>query len=637
MNMPNTIFHRIADRLKKTGLPSFARNEYFQTAILSIAVLIFCFPGFYPGISLGLDGSYVYAFNYFFARHIQLGAGHIFTYGPLVFMYAPNLVGHNLAIAIPAVCMLYLFFIYGFLLLGTRLNPLYRILHILLITGLCNIVCFDLIFPGCALIAVLNYHNRKNRLWLIAASFITAVAFLVKSSYGAFCITALMSYAVFMLYSTRRPRLLIFFASAVSFFIAAIWLVIYHSLSALPSYLYTCIIQVREYSGSLQLEDAVNHWGIFSAGIILFFLPLLFVRNSLTRLLYLISIIPLYVSFKYSFSREDQWHEAIILHYIIMTIAITLVIESDISRLALIMQLSSVAFIYLNMILASPSDTYLKGLTGIGNLNSWIIHYRSSVNRYRREDSANLQNRILNEGQRKIIGNAGVDCYPFEYTYIPANGLNWDPRPNLQLYISDRWIDSVNASFLNSDRAPRYYIWMQEEPPLNNYYCDNRYLLNEDPQSTYTFFDRYRLITCDGKTALFGHTAGGLLSPEKITGYTTAQINDWVTVPQGDSSTIVRARTRFKNTFKGALRRFLYRDQLYFIDYRLSTGTVKTYRFIPANAASGLWINPLVIDVAKGLKGDRVQAVRIRVSRKGCIEPRFQMTWTSFNALTRQY
>jgi hypothetical protein len=159
--------------------------------------------------------------------------------------------------------------------------------------------------------------------------------------------------------------------------------------------------------------------------------------------------------------------------------------------------------------------------------------------------------------------------------------------------------------------------------------------MSEDPRSTYELFNHYHLVNSNNKVSIFEHTPDNLLSPEQVTHTGSGELDKWIDVAQGDSNSVTRARFHFTNTFKGSLRKIVYRDQLYFIDYMLASGIVKTYRFIPINAATGMWINPLVIDVTKGLKGEPVKAIRIRVSQKGCIEKTFGLEWTSFHILSQ--
>ncbi len=613
-----------------------AGKGIFRSALISFIILVITFPGFYPGISLGLDGSYVYAFNYFFSNRIQLGAAHIFTYGPLVFLFAPNVLGNNLGIAIPVTCLLRFFFIYSFLLLGSHVNPANRIWHILLIAVLCALFyLIDIFLVGGVILTLLNYEFGKNKIWLIGGGILSAIAFLVKSSFGIWCFAAIFTYALYSLFRTKRPQILLYFAITVTIYIVLIWLFVYHSLSALPGYLYTNFLIVGEYSNSLQLEDTVHHWTIFFLGILFFYLTLFFTKNKLTKLLYLLSIAPLYIAFKYSFSRADIWHEGIIFYYIIMICAMALALEKKLNRFAILMLFASISLIYTNLYLAKSACGYVKGFNfdGINNFISWVIRYKSTLSNIEKNDSVTLQERILDKEQRNLIGNSTVDCYPFDYTYIPANKLNWDPRPNLQLYISTPWIDSANAAFLASDKAPQFYIWATEQPPGSNYYCDNRYLLSEDPQSTYTFFNRYRLIDFNNKTTLFERTSGKLLGKEIITSSANAALGKWIDIPPCDSNSIIRARLHFTNTLKGILRKTFYKDQIYMIDYLLSSGSIRTYRFIPANATGGLWVNPLVIDITKGLKGEQVKSIRIWVSRKRLIKRNFRIDWTMFSKL----
>ena len=58
--------------------------------IYSLVVVLFTFPFIATVIEPGLDPSYMWAFNHFFANGIQFGKDVVFTYGPFGFIKKPN-------------------------------------------------------------------------------------------------------------------------------------------------------------------------------------------------------------------------------------------------------------------------------------------------------------------------------------------------------------------------------------------------------------------------------------------------------------------------------------------------------------------------------------------------------------------
>ena len=605
-------------------------KPYLLYALIAVLITIFTFPKYFPETQIGLDGSEIFALNYSFCHNIQFGSQIIFTYGPLGFLWSPTAIGNNLLVAIIFSNIIRFVFVYSFLMLGNIINKSHRILHLVLVIGICNMMYLDMALIGTALIAILIYHQRKEIAWLIIGCLMAALGLLVKSSYGMICLSILLSYAFFTSIFNKRPIVILYVSAFTSLFFLFTWFLLYHNLSGLSVYFHAMYEFGKDNSNAYQ-EEVTNHWGLVCLSGIFFFLPLLFTKNKLTRIFYLITIASIFAAFKYSFAREENWHQLFLFTYLIMLCAIFLVLNSNIKILAVMLPLASISFLYANMVKTNAYNIDdRKRITGIGNFITFALDYNTVIKNTRISDSLTLKSKILDGEQRALIENNTVDCYPMELDYVAANTLNWNPRPTLQILDYTPWLDSRNASFFNSADAPRFYIWELEQPPENNYSVDDHYLLNEEPRSIYSFYNHYKLITNNTKTAIFKRSDTPLLGDERKIITTNGYVNKWLDVIPNDSTTVLRAQIHFINTLKGTLRKIFYKDQLYFIDYMLENGTIKSYRLVPGNAISGLWINPLVIDITKGLKGGKVKFIRIRVSRDECIENNFLIDWTSF-------
>ncbi len=606
-------------------------KQYLQYIPVSLLLSIFTFPNFLHEILPGFDGSENFAFCYLFSHHIQYGTHIVFTYGPLGFICTPLFIGNSLSTAIFLCCFIRIIFIYCFLILGFIINKTHRILHLILIIGLCNIMYIDMALIGGCILAILIYHLRKKLSWIIIGCFLASIALLVKSSYGIMCISVLLSYSVYAIFINKRPLIFIYVSLFTLTFFLLIWLLLYGNLSGILTYFKAMYEFSRDNSNAYQV-DATNHWGLLCLALLSFYLPVLITKNELTRIFYLITVIFLYEAFRYSFGRQENWHQLFLFISVILLSAIFLLLNSNAGILVFLLPLTAISLLYANIIM---TDVYnlddKKRVTGIGNFITLLRDYPGIEKHTESYDSLILQDKVLDKQQRAIISNSTVDCYPTELTYIPANTLNWDPRPNLQILAYTPWLDSHNAAFFSTKQAPGYYIWELEQPPFNNYSPDKHYVLNDEPNTIFSFFNHYQLQCFSSKTALFKYNNGPLLSEEHLLKTTLGYFGNWMEVATCDSTSIVRAKIYFKDTFWGALRKTFYKDELYFIDYKLENGTIKSYRFIPGNAASGIWINPLVLDITKGLRGEKVKFIRLHTSLSGCVNTTFFIDWTTFH------
>jgi hypothetical protein len=635
VNNLKTFFNKLYSSEGTKNSPS-GWKLYLFYAFISLLILIFTFPKYFPSIQLGVDGSEYYALNYLFSHHIQFGSQVVFTYGPLGFLCNPICMGNNLFTAIIFSNILRFIFIYCFLILGYVVNRTYRVLHIILAIGFCNMMYIDMAFIGGTILAVLLCHARKEVLWLIAGCLLAALALLVKSSYGLISISVLYSYSIYALFATKRPWVLLYITFLTAFFFVFTWFLLYHNVYGMGIYFRAMYEFSRDNSNAYQLE-VMNHWGILSLALIFFYVPAFFTKNELTRVLYLVTIAALYAAFRYSFAREEDWHQIFLFTFVIMIGALFLLLNSNAKAIAVMMPLAAISLLYANMVMTnSYTIDDRKRMTGIGNFITFVTDYKNAVQLTKQEDSATLQSKMLTGEQRALIENKTVDCYPMELAYVAANTLNWAPRPNLQILAYTPWLDNHNAAFLNSHDAPKFYIWELEQsgyPTDNyNYSLDNHFLFNDEPQTVYNFFNHYDWVNHDKKTAIFSHSDTALLGDEHVIASGRGCLNDWMPVPVAEKDNVIRARIKFTNTLKGTLRKLFYKDVVYYIQYKLEYGpTVRTYRFIPGNAVSGLWVNPYSTDITNMPEGENVQYIRIIVSKPGYVEHVFKIAWTEFH------
>ena len=90
-----------------------------------------------------------------------------------------------------------------------------------------------------------------------------------------------------------------------------------------------------------------------------------------------------------------------------------------------------------------------------------------------------------------------------------------------------------------------------------------------------------------------------------------ARFNQWIDV-NANGDEILRLRVKSKKTLIGKIKSFLYKDEIYFVDYKTLDNKIHSYRYIPWVAEEGLWINPFVSFKGNNVIKNKITQVRLR-------------------------
>jgi hypothetical protein len=114
---------------------------------------------------------------------------------------------------------------------------------------------------------------------------------------------------------------------------------------------------------------------------------------------------------------------------------------------------------------------------------------------------------------------------------------------------------------------------------------------------------------------------------------------DWIDVPESDH--VVFARVGFERSWWTTVSTLLLRDAAMYIQVRFESGEEKTYRFLRAQAESGLWMSPLPRDaielrsiLSRRFSGPRARAIRFRGGEEE-LRPSVKISWLE-SALDRR-
>ncbi len=416
----------------------------------------------------------------------------------------------------------------------------------------------------------------------------------------------------------------------IPFVFLLFWIIIFHSLENLGTYLKGIFELAKGNSESAGLYPENNWWILGSCLLFVGSIPF-WIKEKEVRFFWLWMLPAVFVVLKHSMARQDPWHVIIFFAFLLLLVALMLAVSQKIRWYYSFLFLPAILF-YMNIQVSLGMFTGKFALNGVVRFYDTFWNYNKNLQQSREIFKKENAPFILDEEIREIIGNATIDCYPWNYAFVPANSLNFHPRPIIQSYASyTPWLDAQNAAHFSSDEAPEFIIWeldVKKRDPWNAQLTsiDQHYLLSDEPQTIQTILNNYKLIHKEENYLLLKQMKKGLLKTQKRDENITIKWNEWVKVPfLGDG--ILRAKLLIKKSFFGNLKGFLLKDAAYMIEYLHENGEVRKYRFTPQNAKSGLWINPYISRPSNGQFSSLVKSIRFSCSDNQMVLPSFSLVW----------
>ena len=216
-----------------------------------------------------------------------------------------------------------------------------------------------------------------------------------------------------------------------------------------------------------------------------------------------------------------------------------------------------------------------------------------------------------------------VDIVPSDQTRVMAAGLAYRGRPSFQEYSTySAGLAEANGRFIDNPDAPRWILFGPESP-LGFMSIDQRYpSLSEGP----LWPDLLRLYRPD-------HRIGDLVALERRSVPASVQFGPSRSLAVGfgtfstiDVETPLWATLDLRLNLAGRVLSALFRPPLLTLAVKLDDGSERRFRLVPALAASGFLLSPLVDNASdyEDLAADRlagagrrVTGLAVEVSRSG--------------------
>jgi len=609
-------------------LQPYIINIWLLSVLIAFATLNYVGYAIRPG----LDPSYKFAFNYFFEHNIQIGKDVLFTLGPLGFIYAAMPIGNNILIAsITTLILKFIFLLSSFHLYRTVREPMspYSWLIIIPISyivasgiGIHHVILF---IP---LIFILLYIEKNNILYLYAASAITALGLLIKSSTGITILLILISFSIYSVWRKKYIVPIVLLLSTTIIFLLS-WFLLYYNLEGIIEYFYATL-EFSKGNSSVMTLNPDNNWYVFVTFAFFFITYPLFQKDILIKTLYFITILTTAAIFKFAISREDHIFE---FENYLFDFAFIVFIASKNFNLKTLIHLALIYTSFLSFIYFTPWKNHIKGrlqlthiphkpFKNIASLNTELL-----VPHLQKISQHNLQKRVLDTKITKIIGKNSIDTYPTFTTYFYVNKLHWTPRPIFQSYITyTPYLDNKNAQFYNSRNAPKFILWSLEDK-MNS--LGGQYLLNNAPKTLFSIYNHYSIIKKQKDYALFQRIKGNNLKiyPLKKNKYSW---NEWIPVPQlstDENNAYFLAKTSIERSITQKLKKLIYKEFEVYIEYKLHDNSIKRHRIAIDTAKGGLWANPLPNELFQYPIGQEVKAIRFTHQKYDYFKDEIFITW----------
>ncbi|MBO7652067.1 MAG: hypothetical protein J6S84_05050 [Bacteroidales bacterium] len=594
--------------------------------VLALFIYIFTFPAFAPDLAPGLDASYVWGLNWLFANDYSQLSQLIYPIGPLALLKLPAIEGANFIIFLVVYSILKIWFISAcFKLAEFHSKNFYCAAALIMLASyfagidlmiifLCIILCFFAV-------------KQNSTFKFVVASLLAFLGLFIKTSIGVEALSVLFVAWIMDFYKNRSFKRLFKEAFLVVASALVVGMAVLHDFAILIDYFWGELHLVAGYGGALSLHPD-NNWTaliIFISIIVLF--PLLSGDKD-SKILFFLSLIPLFASWKHSFVREDIQHYQAIVTFVIVFWSVILLSKTIRRGFAVACAMLAVMMLYWNM----KEVPGYKGKTveycGINNFIGTVCEYNVFAERMTSlTDNALACDKLPDEVVAKI-GNYTIDFYPWEHMYAKVNALNWHPRKTIEIGAStSKWLSDVASENFAGKNAVEYVLWHFVK---DGFTIDGRYPLNDEPNVVYNILQNYNADYYGDNYIVWKKLPEGRLISQDVGDVLTARFNEWISVPDCGEY-IQRIKIESGVNFTGFVKKTFFKDEMYFVDYMTHSGEIFTYRYVPSTAVDGLWINPLVEDFVSGELADKVDKVRFRVSDERCVKGKISVQFETLN------
>jgi len=569
---------------------------WFGQALLLLAVWLSLIK--LPGAPLvSLDASWQMVMGYAAENNLQHGTDIVFTYGPLGYLLASTYMGSHFSVFMAWQLVGNLLIAVALYRFGREFTGWRQALYFgyILLFGSIYADAMQMNFIATFGLMLMRPACRRP-FWLISIGAAFALFSLMKFTNLLVCVFSLAVLVATFL-STRCRREAGWLAGAFSLTFLGVWLLLHHSLTALPAFFYYGLQVSLGYVEAMAVyeQPIMLAVGLLSlGGVIGYTLLCLFGqtnrREALAAALLLGSVI--FINWKHGFVRADGH---VIAHFVMCLLVVCSypALLADNRRFGRTKQallvlvaagsLTGIGLVSVQAVTQAPGGWNQRIHQTVSALLNPAAYHRSL-------DAAmtHLAAKIDQPNLRLIVGNDPVDHFGGDQVYTLLNRFNYTPRPAIQSYTAyTPALSRLDEQFYLSERGPEFVIQRFRT-------IDDRLPTLDDSLTLRLLLQTYDYVMEEGGLLLWER-------PEKLVVPTAAEekVVTQRTVGFGEKVEVAAPADRpvwavitVRPNLLGAVRKFFYKAPLLYLDTTDGNGVKETHQLIRAMAATGFILNP---------------------------------------------
>ncbi len=588
-------------------------NDFFTAIIICLLVIIGTFIENDWSFRNGIDSPLSWVFNFLYETGPTLGKHIVFPHGPLAFLMYPLPENIGLTILIisilKALLVLNLFWLFTDIPRNTRwLVSFFIAYFISIISGINHLIIANVILLYSNYL--ISEQRDFQRTYKYIAFLLVAFAFYIRLYVTVITCTISLSFLLINLVKSKDYKRFIVDGVVIIGMVYIVWIAVFNSFTGFLNYLFG-IFQLTMDNSSAASYYPYNNWWVLSLFLLILTSISIIKWEKKSNFYWPLIGISMFAAWKHGMARQEILHMKGFLIFIIICLTIYIAIRRKQVLLFLILSVFSIFLFLINLRNVDNYSSPQYELSRINNFTEFVFDFKSLKKQSESRTTKNISISKLQDSTLKNIGDSKVDVYPWDYSIIPANGFTWQPRVVINSYASyTSWLDRMNADHFSSELAPEFLIWHFDKRTKDvngsNYNSiDNRYLLNDEPQTLIKLLSNYDYWDTDGKFVLYKRREAPLIPTSEIIDSYISEWGKWINVPESQNSAL-RVKLTAKKGIIQNIKSFIFKDEQFWIYLKLNDGSIHKYRIVPKNASDGLWINPYVYNLGKAYEVDQV-------------------------------
>jgi hypothetical protein len=616
-------------------IQSFIKNKTASFWTLTCILIALTFPVVTGDFVYGLDGSYFWAHNYIFDSGKFYNESSL-IYGPLAFFRHPSAVGNNMIYGVLCLTVIKALIAFFTFLVNSKYKNWNLIIVFIALYFLFTISpTIDYLLLVLVLLLILLHNKSNKHFYLFLVVLIVIEGFYIKNSIGISAVALCGYYFVFvLLYKNKQFKLIGMLAVFAITILIFQGFMLFGNFQGIINMFQNYFYSTSGFSENMPLDVGPNSTLLLATMSIAYLLQVFLIRDQTFRLFWLSSFFAIFSVFKHSMVRCDSGHyySALVLYLQFSIVVLLVVNKINIKTIVLI--LIPLLTYYLNLNNKWGFEGFrLKFTNGFSNLYYFTVDYNKLNAEWIElsEKSANNPSLTLSKETLNEIGNKTIDFYPWELSYAWKNKLNWKPRSTLQSLSMHQYFDKKTAAYFSGDDAPEFLVWHLNKR-MYGYATDfsatdERNLFTDDPLTTTAILRSYTPVKVEnGNWILKRNKRNVLVYKKNLEVSNIYDIQYWIDVPQKNNHLTTAAIT-IKEKFTRKLKRFGFRDDVYWIEFTTKSGAYYKHRISTSFIKNDVWVGIYIKNMEEKVIYDKVTKFKISSDKLNLNYSRMSIKW----------